>query len=204
MRLARAYDEAGDDPIPPSLVKRRARDAHLFKRLATAVGKYWTCKRAPNHAFEALECLGGTGYVEESGMPRLYREAPLASIWEGSGNVISLDVLRALVRTPRSLEVFLARAEASAGRRPAPGRPRREAGVAVHRRSRDARVTRAPRGRVDGSVPAGLAARAPRARRRSPTRSAPRAWAATGAWSTGRCPRASDFEAIIARSRPQA
>jgi putative acyl-CoA dehydrogenase len=65
------------------------------------------CKRAPNHAFEALECLGGNGYVEESGMPRLYREAPLASIWEGSGNVMSLDVLRALVRTPRSLEVFM-------------------------------------------------------------------------------------------------
>ena len=79
----------------------------LFKRLATAVSKYWVCKRAPNHAFESLECLGGNGYVEESGMPRLYREAPLASIWEGSGNVMSLDVLRALVRTPRSLEVFL-------------------------------------------------------------------------------------------------
>ncbi|HEV2998833.1 MAG TPA: acyl-CoA dehydrogenase family protein, partial [Solirubrobacteraceae bacterium] len=62
---------------------------------------------APNHAFESLECLGGAGYVEESGMPRLYREAPLASIWEGSGNVMSLDVLRALIRTPRSLEVFL-------------------------------------------------------------------------------------------------
>jgi putative acyl-CoA dehydrogenase len=81
-------------------------DAQLFKRLATAVGKFWSCKRAPNHAFESLECLGGAGYVEESGMPRLYREAPLASIWEGSGNVMSLDVLRALTRSPRSLEVF--------------------------------------------------------------------------------------------------
>jgi putative acyl-CoA dehydrogenase len=111
MRLARAYDEAhadadaGDD----------ASDAQLFKRLATAVGKYWTCKRAPNHAFEALECLGGAGYVEESGMPRLYREAPLASIWEGSGNVISLDVLRALARSPRSLEVFLHEVELASG-----------------------------------------------------------------------------------------
>ena len=55
----------------------------MFKRLATAVGKYWVCKRAPKHAAEALECLGGNGYVEESGMPRLYREAPLNSIWEG-------------------------------------------------------------------------------------------------------------------------
>jgi len=102
MRLARAYDEAHAD------VERGEQDsdAQLFKRLATAVGKFWTCKRAPNHAFESLECLGGAGYVEESGMPRLYREAPLASIWEGSGNVMSLDVLRALTRSPRSLEVF--------------------------------------------------------------------------------------------------
>jgi putative acyl-CoA dehydrogenase len=107
MRLARAYDEAGIYEAPPTLGSEDLSDAHLFKRLATAVGKYWVCKRAPNHAFESLECLGGNGYVEESGMPRLYREAPLASIWEGSGNVMSLDVLRALVRTPRSLEVFL-------------------------------------------------------------------------------------------------
>jgi putative acyl-CoA dehydrogenase len=103
MRLARAYDEAHSD----AEAGEHDTDAQLFKRLATAVGKYWTCKRAPNHAFEALECLGGAGYVEESGMPRLYREAPLASIWEGSGNVMSLDVLRALSRSPRSLEVFL-------------------------------------------------------------------------------------------------
>jgi putative acyl-CoA dehydrogenase len=105
MRLARAYDEAGEES--PASGGEELSDAHLFKRLATAVGKYWVCKRAPNHAFESLECLGGNGYVEESGMPRLYREAPLASIWEGSGNVMSLDVLRALVRTPRSLEVFM-------------------------------------------------------------------------------------------------
>ncbi|HWX86590.1 MAG TPA: acyl-CoA dehydrogenase family protein [Solirubrobacteraceae bacterium] len=105
MRLARAYDEAGAEA--PASGEDDLGDAHLFKRLATAVGKYWVCKRAPNHAFESLECLGGNGYVEESGMPRLYREAPLASIWEGSGNVMSLDVLRALVRTPRSLEVFM-------------------------------------------------------------------------------------------------
>ncbi|HMD57341.1 MAG TPA: acyl-CoA dehydrogenase family protein [Solirubrobacteraceae bacterium] len=111
MRLARAYDEAHADAD----AGQDASDAQLFKRLATAVGKYWTCKRAPNHAFEALECLGGAGYVEESGMPRLYREAPLASIWEGSGNVMSLDVLRALARSPRSLEVFLDEVELAAG-----------------------------------------------------------------------------------------
>jgi putative acyl-CoA dehydrogenase len=103
MRLARAYDEAHADAEEGE----NDTDAQLFKRLATAVGKYWTCKRAPNHAFESLECFGGNGYVEESGMPRLYREAPLASIWEGSGNVMSLDVLRALTRAPRALEVFL-------------------------------------------------------------------------------------------------
>jgi putative acyl-CoA dehydrogenase len=111
MRLARAYDEAHADAD----AGENSSDAQLFKRLATAVGKYWTCKRAPNHAFEALECLGGNGYVEESGMPRLYREAPLASIWEGSGNVMSLDVLRALTRSPRSLEVFLDEVELARG-----------------------------------------------------------------------------------------
>jgi putative acyl-CoA dehydrogenase len=110
MRLARAYDEAGHTGWMPGSDAEEGEndsDAQLFKRLATAVGKYWTCKRAPNHAFESLECFGGNGYVEDSGMPRLYREAPLASIWEGSGNVMSLDVLRALTRAPRALEVFL-------------------------------------------------------------------------------------------------
>ncbi len=111
MRLARAYDEARADAD----AGEDSSDAQLFKRLATAVGKYWTCKRAPNHAFESLECLGGAGYVEESGMPRLYREAPLASIWEGSGNVMSLDVLRALTRSPRSLEVFFEEVELAHG-----------------------------------------------------------------------------------------
>jgi len=111
MRLARAYDEAQADAD----AGEDQSDAQLFKRLATAVGKYWSCKRAPNHAFECLECHGGAGYVEESGMPRLYREAPLASIWEGSGNVISLDVLRALTRSPRALEVFFGELELGAG-----------------------------------------------------------------------------------------
>jgi putative acyl-CoA dehydrogenase len=104
MRLARAYDEAPDD-----------REAEVFKRLATAVAKYHVCKRVPGHAAEALECLGGNGYVEASGMPRLYREAPLGSIWEGSGNVMALDVLRALRATPAALDVFLAEADQAAG-----------------------------------------------------------------------------------------
>jgi putative acyl-CoA dehydrogenase len=105
MRLARAFDEAaaGDE------------GAALFKRLATAVLKYWTCKRAPVHAAEALECLGGNGYVEEWPLARLYREAPLNSIWEGSGNVQCLDVLRALQKTPASLAALSAEIGAARG-----------------------------------------------------------------------------------------
>jgi len=91
MRLARALDE---------------RD-RAFARLAIAAGKYWITKRAAVHVAEALECLGGNGFVEESILPRLYREAPLNSIWEGSGNVIALDVLRAIQREPESLERVL-------------------------------------------------------------------------------------------------
>ncbi|MFG2550412.1 acyl-CoA dehydrogenase family protein [Streptomyces sp. NPDC048581] len=79
-----------------------------FRRIATAVGKYWVTKRGPAFTAEALECLGGNGYVEDSGMPRHYREAPLLSIWEGSGNVNALDVLRALVREPDTAEALFA------------------------------------------------------------------------------------------------
>ncbi|GLW64179.1 acyl-CoA dehydrogenase [Actinomadura rubrobrunea] len=86
-----------------------------FKRLALAVGKYWVCKRWPAHAAEALECLGGNGYVEESGMPRLFRESPLNSIWEGSGNVAALDVLRAMAKEPQSVEAFFAEVDRAAG-----------------------------------------------------------------------------------------
>ncbi|WP_035850583.1 isovaleryl-CoA dehydrogenase [Kitasatospora azatica] len=86
-----------------------------FRRLALAVTKYWVCKRGPAHAAEALECLGGNGYVEESGMPRLYREAPLVSIWEGSGNVAALDALRAMARSPQSVEAYFAELDAVAG-----------------------------------------------------------------------------------------
>jgi putative acyl-CoA dehydrogenase len=86
-----------------------------FRRLALAATKYWVCKRAPAHAAEALECLGGNGYVEESGMPRLYREAPLASIWEGSGNVAALDVMRAVVREPSSVDALFAELDLAAG-----------------------------------------------------------------------------------------
>src|SRR5687768_8836086 len=102
MRLARAYDE---------------QDAPL-KRLGTAIAKYWVCKRQPSLVAEAMEVLGGNGYVEESGMPRIYREAPLNSIWEGSGNVNALDVLRALAKQPVLLEGYLAEVDEARGADP--------------------------------------------------------------------------------------
>jgi putative acyl-CoA dehydrogenase len=79
------------------------------------VSKYWVCKSATWHVGEALECLGGNGYVELSGMPRLYREAPLNSIWEGSGNVNCLDVLRGMVRSPDSVDAFFAEVDSAGG-----------------------------------------------------------------------------------------
>lgn len=105
MRLAEATDRA------------LAGDQHevLVRRLGLAAAKYWVCKRGPMHAAEALECFGGNGYVEESGMPRLYREAPLVSIWEGSGNVAALDALRAMARRPETVEALLTELDAAAG-----------------------------------------------------------------------------------------
>ncbi|GAV45943.1 acyl-CoA dehydrogenase family protein [Streptomyces acidiscabies] len=96
LRLAGAADRAA----------RGDAGERAFRRLATAVGKYWVTKRGPAFTAEALECLGGNGYVEDSGMPRHYREAPLLSIWEGSGNVNALDVLRALTRDPATAEAY--------------------------------------------------------------------------------------------------
>jgi putative acyl-CoA dehydrogenase len=95
MRMAHAMDH-------------RATDEHeeLMVRIATAVGKYWICKRTPNHAYEAMECIGGSGVMEDSPYPRLYREAPINAIWEGSGNVQCLDVLRAMQKTPEVVTAF--------------------------------------------------------------------------------------------------
>ena len=100
MRVAASYD---------------AVEQAAFRRFATAVMKYWVCKRGTPHAAEALECFGGNGYVEESGMPLLLRDSPLNSIWEGSGNVAALDVLRALVKEPQGLPAFLAECELARG-----------------------------------------------------------------------------------------
>jgi putative acyl-CoA dehydrogenase len=105
MRLAAAFDGRASDEGERS-----------FCRVATAVSKFWLCKRAPVHVGEALECLGGNGYVEDSGMPRLYREAPLYGIWEGSGNVICLDILRALGKEPAALEALVEELRSSQGR----------------------------------------------------------------------------------------
>lgn len=105
MRVARAVDAAPRDASEAA-----------FARIATAVGKYWVCKRAPVFVNEAQECLGGAGYVEESILPRLYRQAPLNSIWEGSGNIQCLDVLRASSREPETGVALLAELDGVRGR----------------------------------------------------------------------------------------
>mgnify|MGYP002700386254 CR=1 FL=1 len=96
MRIARALDRSDSDEHEKLLV-----------RMGTAVGKYWICKRTPGHAYEAMECIGGMGVMEDGMMPRLYREAPINAIWEGSGNVQCLDMIRAMIKTPASLSAFL-------------------------------------------------------------------------------------------------
>jgi putative acyl-CoA dehydrogenase len=104
LRLARAFD-----------ADRADEHEQLVKRLLGPVIKYWTCKRAPQHAAEALECLGGVGYVEDSDLPRLLRQSPVNGVWEGSGNVICLDVLRALARAPEALDAYWAEVDLAAG-----------------------------------------------------------------------------------------
>ena len=94
MRVARAMDNRCDP------------HEDLLVRLCTAVGKYWICKRTPNHAYEAMECIGGSGVMEDSPLPRLFRESPVNAIWEGSGNVQCLDVLRAMQKTPAVVEAL--------------------------------------------------------------------------------------------------
>ncbi|UNK43865.1 acyl-CoA dehydrogenase family protein [Luteimonas sp. S4-F44] len=104
LRVAGAVDAASRDPAQAA-----------FARVATAIGKYWLCRRAPTFVNEAQECLGGAGYIEESILPRLYRQAPLNSIWEGSGNLQCLDVLRALTREPGVAAALQAQIEAARG-----------------------------------------------------------------------------------------
>ncbi len=103
MRIARALDHRDDSK------------EDLLVRIGTAIGKYWICKRTPGHAYEAMECIGGSGVIEECIMPRLFRESPINAIWEGSGNVQCLDVLRAMRKNKGSLEVFLGEVEQARG-----------------------------------------------------------------------------------------
>ncbi|RLT99968.1 MAG: isovaleryl-CoA dehydrogenase [Ketobacter sp.] len=103
MRMARALDNPDDE------------HEQLVARIGTAIGKYWICKRTPGHAYEAMECIGGSAVMEDSIMPRLYREAPVNAIWEGSGNVQCLDMLRAMSRTPGSLEALFAEIDEAKG-----------------------------------------------------------------------------------------
>ncbi len=104
MRIAGALDRSAHSDAEKLLV-----------RMGTAVGKYWICKRTPGHAYEAMECIGGSGVMEDCIMPRLFRESPVNSIWEGSGNVQCLDMLRAMSRSPGSVETLMAEAQAAAG-----------------------------------------------------------------------------------------
>ncbi|MCC7059669.1 MAG: isovaleryl-CoA dehydrogenase [Burkholderiaceae bacterium] len=103
MRVARALDHRDEE------------HEDLLVRLVTAVGKYWICKRTPGHAYEAMECIGGSGVMEDSPFPRLFRESPVNAIWEGSGNVQCLDVLRAMQKTPSVVEAFLRELEQAKG-----------------------------------------------------------------------------------------
>jgi putative acyl-CoA dehydrogenase len=103
MRLARAMDHRSD-PHEDALV-----------RLVTSVGKYWICKRTPQHAYEAMECIGGSGVMEDGPFPRLYREAPVNAIWEGSGNVQCLDMLRAIHKSPQVVDAYFAELDQSRG-----------------------------------------------------------------------------------------
>lgn len=104
MRIARALDRSEE-----------LESEKLLVRVGTAVGKYWICKRTPAHAYEAMECIGGSGVMEDSIMPRLFRESPVNSIWEGSGNVQCLDLLRAMAKDPGSVDVFMTEVKAAAG-----------------------------------------------------------------------------------------
>jgi putative acyl-CoA dehydrogenase len=106
LRLAHAYEAGADE-----------QDV-LFRRLATAAAKYWICKRGPHHAYEALECLGGNGYTEDWPLARRYREQPVMAVWEGSGNVVALDVLRGIARTPQTLDAFWAELATTSGAHP--------------------------------------------------------------------------------------
>ena len=149
MRVARALDHRDDE------------QEDLLVRLLTAVGKYWICKRTPNHAYEAMECIGGSGVMEDGPMPRLLRESPVNAIWEGSGNIQCLDVLRAIAR--RAQRVLRRGREVEGNERAA--RPFRRRAARRTRRYERTGVPRPNARRPDGAGDPGVAARATRAGR---------------------------------------
>ena len=176
LRIVRAFDS--DDPHEVA-----------FRRLALAVMKYWVCKRGAPTVAEALECLGGNGYIEEAPLARLYRDVQLGTVWEGSGNVIALDVLRAMRRNPEGVPALMAELEGAAGAdralRRAPGRRQELAALACDSEW-------GARAFVEDLALALQAASccAPR-RPPSPTRSAPAAWAPTATAPSAPCRAAS-------------
>ncbi len=105
MRIARAMDN-----------KETSKNEELLVRIGTSIGKYWICKRQPEHAFEAMECIGGSGVMENTIMPRLFKESPINSIWEGSGNVQCLDMLRTMQKMPECINAFMAELNLSQGK----------------------------------------------------------------------------------------
>ncbi len=107
--------EVSTKPTQLQLDERAKESEDLLVRIGTAVGKYWICKRTPGHAVEAMECIGGSGVMEECILPRLFRESPINAIWEGSGNVQCLDMLRAIRKTPGSVDAFVAEIERARG-----------------------------------------------------------------------------------------
>ena len=108
MRIANSLDRLQQEP--DNQHEKR------FNRVATAIGKYWICKRTPQFTYEAMECIGGVAVVEDNILPRLYRESPINAIWEGSGNVQCLDVLRAVHKDPGAMDAFLAELDNARGR----------------------------------------------------------------------------------------
>ena len=190
LRLARAFDSAADHPD------------RAWARLATPAAKYWICKRAPMVALEAMEVMGGSGYVEETPLPRLYREAPVNSIWEGSGNVICLDVLRALRREPAGVDALFAELDEARGGHPELDRAVGELRAALAETGDDTRDARSVAQSIALALQAALLVRhapayvadafcASRLARR------PFAGAAFGSLAAG-----ADLSAIVARAAP--
>ena len=206
-RRSRARVRGGDAHRPAARAGVRGRTHPIadvaLRRLATPVSKYWVTKRGPHHAYEALECLGGNGYTESFPLARRYREQPVMAIWEGSGNVIALDVLRALTRDPDSTAAFAdgARHDHAARRRcwTRTSRARCAARRGRRRRARRRAVAGAAAQREARSGVPGVAHAAPRARRPTPRRSSQRAWARTARRSTACCRAGTDAAAIVAR-----